>query len=262
MKASSTANTGGACAQWTHRRNTHPLSTAPVLGHTVQEDASEGALGCVPGRRRTAALPGHCSGRGPPSPTNHMGSSSPPSGTSNNSVLEWKKMSMTATSPVSKIQGTSGATIYCARYPNGLTRWSNVESPRVIFSLEVSYHQWSSHRYSAFPSAQDCKYLHKLEHPPKSSLCRRVSCAWYILDSLSKTLFLPNPNAINEEEPLSITANRCAMHHEDRIWLLTPQQGFPTAGLQFPVLLRCVTLLPNIQDAVGKVATRTENPSI
>lgn len=46
----------------------------------------------------------------------------------------------------------------------------------------------------------------------KQLLYSCVSCAWHLLDSLEKTLFLPNHNAIDGKELLSITAHSWAIH--------------------------------------------------
>lgn len=174
-------------------------------------------------------------------------------------ILKWRKLYTIATEvQLDKIQETSEATIYSAKSWNGLTKvpqeaWSPFFIMALIPAVRLK-------QISVSSSAQFCKHLHKLEHPPENRLHSSASRAWCILDSPGKTLFLPNPNAGYEKEQPSTSAHSYAICYEDRIQLLTRQEGCPTAEL--PEHTHWVILLPDTPYAVSKVATRNKNPSV
>lgn len=149
MKASSISNTGRACthAQQTRCMNMHPLQHNSCPGtHCAEEDAGEGAPGCVPGRSGTAAPPGHCSSA-------QAGDLPVPKFTRDTALIIQALAVDSAPKdgggrcqqqqrvPFSKIQGTSGATIYGSKHRNGLTTWSNPGSPEQF--LHFKFHTTS-----------------------------------------------------------------------------------------------------------------------
>lgn len=166
MEGSRTSSVG---AQWTK-----PCSPAPLLGHTSR---------AWPCHRGSWAGPWHsgdsstsrtllCSARGDlPAPQVTQDMAVTIQALPEDSSLKWRRCQQQ--SQFNQSQQTSGATICCAEFNNGLRRWSFVESPEWFFH-QLWCILWNCHRYSVSCSAQDCKYLHELKHPPKTSLCIAV----------------------------------------------------------------------------------------
>lgn len=138
MKASHNKYRGSTCA-------VHALYERPPLKrhscpgtHGAEEGAGEGAPGCAPGRGGTAAPPGHCgSARAGdlPAPKVTRDAALTTQAPAADSVLEWRKISVTATSPVQQNSGDKWSHNLLCKISYWFDQVVKPRKPRVIFSL-------------------------------------------------------------------------------------------------------------------------------
>lgn len=146
-------------------------------------------------------------------------------------ILRWRKLYTTATEvQPHRVRETSAARIYSAKSCNGLSKVpQEAWSPFFIMALTPAVRL---KQISVSSSAQSCKHLHRLQHPPENRLQSSASRAWCVLDSPGKTLFLPNPTAGYDKEQLAISAQSCAIPYRDGTQLLSRQKDFPLQSSQ------------------------------
>lgn len=105
-------------------------------------------------------------------------------------ILRWSKLYTTATEvQLHRVGETSAARICSAKSCNGLSKVPQEAWSPFIMALTPAVRL---KQISVSSSAQSCKHLHRPQHPPENGLQSSASCAWCVLDSPGKTLFLPN----------------------------------------------------------------------
>lgn len=117
--------------------NTHPAAQLLSWDTAQSRMLPKGLPGRVPGRGGTAAPPGHCC-------SVQSGEVSQPQKSHKTWLSSFRHWQWTHSSNGGRCQQqqqiqfnqtrkTSGATIYCAKFSNGLSGWSNVGSPECLF---------------------------------------------------------------------------------------------------------------------------------
>lgn len=194
--------------------STHPAAQLLSWGTCPEQNAAKGSPGSVPGRSRTAAPPGHrCSAQ--------SGETSQPQKSHRTWLSPFRHWQRTHSSnrggcqqqtQLNQTQQTTGATIYCAKFSTGLSRWPHAGS-----SFNLKFGAFSKIATVCIPFSPRLEIFAWTEtSSQKQPLYSCVSCAWHLLDSLEKTLFLPNHNAIDEKKLLSITAHSWALQQEGK----------------------------------------------
>lgn len=178
------------------------------------------------------------------------------------SALERRRCQSQQWVQFSKIQGTSGATIYCAKYCNHLTRWSNPGSPEWFF--HYNFHTNTEVATDTLYPVQSktaniCINWNTHPKPASVVVFRVLGTFWtagekhYFCQTLMQFMK-------RNHFPSLLIALRSTTKPGSTSW--PSSKGSPPQGPQFPLLMHYATLLPGTQDAVRKVATRKENPSV